>query len=59
MSRQQFINYNCMSYFTEGVDIEHNPEISLMTAEGDMPECDIEESFWLSGKAITRTTHAE
>ena len=38
----------------EGSDVSTNPEIILMRQQDDEQECDIEESMWYAGTAVTK-----
>ena len=38
----------------EGSDVSNNPEIILMRQQDDEQECDIEESMWYAGTAVTK-----
>ena len=39
----------------DAIDVSQNPEIILMTAEGDEAECDSLESLMLAGLAVTKS----
>ena len=39
---------------SEGSDVTTNPEIILMRQQDDEQECDIEESMWYAGTAVTK-----
>ncbi len=43
-----------LTEFNEGFNCEDNPEIILMRRQGDAQECDVEESTWRAGTAVTQ-----
>lgn len=47
---------------TDGMDCadcSQNPEILLMIAEQELADCDILESYWLAGLAVTKPQSTE
>lgn len=40
-------------YDDTAFDVSSNPELILMQRQGDVDECDVTTSLWLSGKAVT------
>lgn len=48
------VQYQLTDYDLSSYDCATNPEILLLMAQQDDAECDVIESIWLAGKAVTK-----